>query len=199
MLLNDLERRIVDLSYRHKLSHISCCLNIVNLIDDIYNKKKAEDIFVLGAGHASLAWYVVLEKNEFCDAEEMIVKHGVHASRDVEHGIHVSCGSLGQSEVVALGLAMANSSRTVWLATSDGSCMEGSVHEGMRIARHNCPNLKTTIVYNGRGAYGYIDARDLPYGPEIYDANEMRYPVWLRGMDGHYLVLTKTQRDELLA
>lgn len=197
--MNELECRIIDLSFKHKLAHVSSCLNTVNLLDRIYAERSLDEPVVLCNSHAALALYVILEKHGFCDAEEMIERHGTHAGRDLEHGIYVSGGSLGQPSTVAVGLALADLTRNVWLVTSDGACMEGAVHEAMRIARKHCPNLKTFVVYNGRGAYGNIDGRDLPFEPEIIDVDEMRYPEWLRGIDGHYLTLTAEQRDELVA
>jgi hypothetical protein len=99
---------VIELSYKHKLTHISSCLNCINLIDWIYRERKPEEPFVFGNGHAGLALYVVLEKYGFCDAEEMIKKHGVHPNRDMPNGIYVSSGSLGQAETVAVGLALAD-------------------------------------------------------------------------------------------
>lgn len=198
MIFNDLERRIIDLSYKHMLSHISSCLNTIHTLEKIYQQRKAGEPVCLDNSHAALALYVTLEAHGFCDAEEMIAWHGVHAGRDIPHGIYVSGGSLGQVATVAVGMALADLNRTVWLVTSDGSCMEGSVHEAMRIARHHCPNLKAFIIANGRGAYGNIDACDLPRGPEIIDVGENRYPEFLRGLKGHYLTLSKTQHAELM-
>ena len=198
--LNQLERRIVELSYKHHLSHISSCLNCVNLIDWIYDQRKEGDPFCLDNGHASLAHYVVLEKHGLCDAEEMVKKHGVHSSRDMAHEIWCSNGSLGQAATVAVGMALADQNRTVWLVTSDGACMEGSVYESFRFARRNCPNLKIHVVYNGYGAYGEVAFFDInAMESQIFTVDEKRYPEWLQGLAGHYLVLTESQRDELLA
>ncbi len=198
--MNDLEKRIVKLSHAHKLSHISSCLNVINLIDWVYDQRKSEEPFILGAGHASLAHYCVLEKHGLCDAEEMIEKHGVHSSRDMEHGIWCSNGSLGQAETVAVGFALADKNRNVWLVTSDGACAEGSVYEAMRFAGKYCPNLKTFVAFNGYGAYGKIAINDLPVLKGIlHEVNESRYPEFLRGLQGHYIVLNEAQRDELLA
>ena len=36
MHLNDLEKRILEISYKHRLSHISSNLTAVNIIDEIY-------------------------------------------------------------------------------------------------------------------------------------------------------------------
>lgn len=197
--MNVLEKRIIELSFKNELTHISSCLNCVNLIDTIYSKRKDSDPFVMGNGHASLAHYVVLEKWGFCDAQEMILRHGVHASRDMEHGIWCSCGSLGQPETVAVGMAMANPSRTVWLVTSDGSCMEGATLEAIRIGKKRCSNLNISVVYNGFGAYSWITVSDLPIGVSLYTADYTRYPEWLRGLPGHYLKLTPEQYRELMA
>ena len=205
--MNLLEKRIVELSFKHKLSHISSCLNCVNLIDWIYDQRKMHipygdgDPFILDNGHASLAHYVVLEKWKMCDADEMIAWHGVHASRDMEHGIWVSGGSLGQAATISVGMAMADKNRTVWLVTSDGSCMEGATCEAIRVASRHCPNLKIYIVFNGFGAYGEIKHGDLPIEPncQIHYVDQRHYPSWLRGLQGHYLVLDESQYQELMA
>ncbi len=194
---NELERRIVELSYLHKLTHVSSCLNCVNLLDFIYEQRKDDEPVCLDNSHAALALYVVLEKHGLCDADEMINKHGTHAGRDMEHGIWVSGGSLGQVATVAVGLALADKERKVWLVTSDGAAMEGCVTEALRFAGRHCPNLSATIVFNGLGAYGEISHGDLPVDAKIYYVDQNRYPEWLRGLAGHYLVLTQEQRDEL--
>ena len=196
--MNNLERRIVELSFKQKLTHVSSCLNTVNLLDWIYEQRGEDHPVCLDNSHAALALYVVLEKNGYCDAEEMIKKHGTHAGRDTEHGIYVSGGSLGQVSTVAIGLALANKERTVWLVTSDGAAMEGCVTESLRFGR-KLKNLRAWIVFNGLGAYGKIDESDLPSHAELFEVDENRYPPWLRGLAGHYLTLTEQQRDELMA
>ena len=200
--MNTLEKRIVELSFNHQLTHVSSCLNCVNLIDWIYEQRGKDDPFVLDNSHAALALYVVLEKHGLCDAEEMVEKHGTHASRDLEHGIWVSGGSLGQPATVAVGLALGHKDKKVWLVTSDGACMEGSVHEALRIGDKQCrTNLETFIVFNGFGAYGQIPVCDLPRFSNVrnYYVDKTRYPKWLCGLDGHYLKLTEFQRNELMA
>src|SRR6476646_1224569 len=151
--MNDLEKRVIQLSFDHGLSHISSCLNCINLIDWIYEQRKPGDPFVLDNSHAALALYVVLEKHGLCDAGEMVEKHGTHAGRDPANGIWVSGGSLGQPLTVAVGLALADKDKTVWAVTSDGSCMEGATQEAIRIGRKFCTNLNVFVIYNGFGAY----------------------------------------------
>ncbi len=172
----------------------------MNLIDWIYEQRHKDAPFILDNCHASLAHYVVLEKHGLCDPDEMIAWHGVHASRDMEHGIWVSGGSLGQAATISVGMAMADKNRTVWLVTSDGSCMEGATCEAIRVSSRHCPNLKIYIVFNGLGAYGEIKHGDLPIEPncQIHYVDQRHYPVWLRGLQGHYLILNQEQHDELM-
>ena len=59
----DLKRRIIDLSFKHKASHIGSCLTAVDIIEEIFKKKKPTERFVLSNGHAAMALYVVLEKH----------------------------------------------------------------------------------------------------------------------------------------
>lgn len=204
--MNALERRIIDLSYKFRLTHVSSCLNCVNLIDWIYEHRERDDPFVLGNGHAALALYVVLEKYGCCDAEEMVKKHGTHASRDIQNGIYVSGGSLGQPETVAVGMALADRYRKVWLVTSDGGMAEGSVWEAFAFAsEQKLTNLKIHIITNGYGAYREIDkhylwdrcAQTLRGLDWTRHVPEMPFP-WLEGLEGHYLVLNDEQYSEAM-
>jgi len=129
----------------------------------------------------------------------MVEKHGVHPNRDMEHGIWCSSGSLGQAETVAVGMALADKTRTVWLVMSDGGAMEGSAWEALRVGLIYCLNLYVSIVFNGHGAYGKIFEHDLPiHSGRVYHVDKRHYPEWLRGLQGHYLKLTKEQYEELM-
>ena len=35
--MNDVEKRIIDISYKEKIGHLSSNLNAVNIIEEIYN------------------------------------------------------------------------------------------------------------------------------------------------------------------
>lgn len=196
MALNNLERRIIDLSYKHRLSHISSCLNTVNVLDEI--SMGYECPIVLGNGHAGLALYVHLENQGKCDAEEMLKLHGIHPVRDVEHGVVCSSGSLGQAETIAVGMAMADQMKLVALVTSDGACMEGSVSEAMRFAwSQGLTNLVIQIIANGFGAYSAIPKDRLPRNATIVHPDTSRFPEWLQGLNGHYVVMDQAKYEEI--
>lgn len=203
--MTPLQRRIVDLSYKHRLTHISSCLNTVGTLDTIYQMRAPDEPVCLGNSHAACALYVVLEKHGLCDAEEMIAKHGTHAGRDPEHGIWVSGGSLGQVETVAIGMALANRGRRVWLVTSDGACAEGSVWEAFHIAWDNrLDNLRVFVIANGYGGYREINLNTLHQRLQLalrtfrwVEPDPLYFP-FLQGLDGHYAVLTEAQYNEMM-
>lgn len=206
MSLNKLGRRIIELSYKYKLSHVSSCFNVIHTLESIYARKERTDPVILGAGHASLAHYIILEAQGLCDAEWMVENHGTHAHRDPEHGIEVSCGSLGQAETIATGLALANRKRNVWLVTSDGSLAEGACWEAFRLAsEQRLANLRIYVIANGFGAYCKIDVDSLrdrlafflyPLSFEMVRP-KMPFP-WLEGLDGHYMKISEEQYTEAM-
>ena len=116
----DLKKRILDIAYKNKLSHLGSYLSSVEIIDEIYTNKHPDDIFILSSGHAALALYTVLEKHEGRDAEELFKKHGGHPHRDEENGLYCSTGSLGTGITIAVGRALANPKRKVHVLISDG-------------------------------------------------------------------------------
>jgi len=200
--MNKLEKRVLELSYKHKLSHIGSCLNAVNQIDTIYSIKEKDDIFVLGNAHAALALYVVLEKYNLGKAEAFIEKCGTHQERG--GSIVVSGGSLGQAETIAVGMAMANRSRNVYLMTSDGACAEGSVWEALRIAtEQRLENLRVVVIANGYSAYSkvdlaYLEQRLLSFYPVLFlKTNLYDFPDWCQSLEGHYHTITDSEYKEI--
>ena len=202
--MNDLEKRILSISFRHKLSHIGSSLISVNVIDKIFMTKKSSDPFILSNGHAGLALYCVLEKYGYGDAEELFKKHGVHPNRDVKHGIYTSTGSLGHGIGIALGMALADKTQIVYVLLSDGECAEGSVWEALRLAGDlRIENLRVAVVANGWGAYGAIDVEDLDrrintfYPTLVVKCNLFHLPDFMQGQQAHYVIMTDEQYKEI--
>ena len=204
-MLNKLERRIIDLSYKHKLSHIGSCLSAVNYLDELYSAKWKDEPFILSNGHAALALYVILEKYEDKDAEYLLKKHGTHPNRCLKDGIHCSTGSLGMGLSVAVGMAMAKR-RNVYCFISDGECAEGSIWEALRVASDfKLTNLKVVCIANGYSALkkvdlDQLDARLNAFYPVIMIRTNMnRYPEWLRGLEGHYHTMTLSEYEAIIS
>ena len=202
--MNDLERRIIDISYQERIGHLSSNLNAVNIIDEIYNEKQLTDTFILSSGHAALAWYTVLEKYEKLDAVELFHKHGVHPHRNIEDKISVSTGSLGMGITVACGYALANPNKGIYCLVSDGECAEGSVWEALRfITERNIKNLHVYVNVNGMIAYDFIDKDYLcnrlkAFMPDIRIrfTDVPKWP-WAEGILTHYYVLKPEDYQKL--
>ena len=148
-----LRRRIVELTYQLKWTHLGSCLTAVDIIDLIYQEKSPTDLFVLSNGHAGLAYYVVLEKYGYI-SDSIIRQLHVHPDRQIKYDIQASTGSLGQGLPIAVGMALADRRRRVFCLVSDGECSEGSIWESLRVmAELNLTNLTVLVNANGWAAY----------------------------------------------
>jgi len=194
----DLRNRILEIAYKHKLGHLGSYLSAVDIIEEIYNYKKPEDIFILSSGHAALALYVVLEKYEGRNAEELFLKHGGHPHLDEANGIYCSTGSLGLGITVAVGRALARKYRKVHVLISDGESAEGSVWESLRFIYDNhLSNIEVYVNINGYAAYDKVDVKYLEdrlkaFLPtiNIRYTSVNQYP-FLKGLNAHYHVMSE--------
>lgn len=204
MALNALEQRIVNISFSEKLGHLSSTLSAVNIIDEIFQQKQPDDVFILSSGHAALALYTVLEKYHGLDALALLHRHGVHPHRDVENHIHCSTGSLGMGLTVAVGHAMARPHSNTWCLVSDGECAEGSIWESLRYIHENSlQNLRVFVNVNGMAAFDFIDRDYLcrrlrAFLPSI-NIRHTDVPDWpfAQGILTHYYVLRPEDYQQL--
>ena len=201
----DLKKRIVEIAYKHKLGHLGSYLSSVEIIDEIYSKMSKDDIFILSSGHASLAMYVCIEKYHGIDAEMLFEKHGGHPHLDEENKIYCSTGSLGLGLPIALGRALANPNRKVWVLVSDGEAAEGSIWESLKtIQELNINNIKVFVNINGLCAYkevdvDYMTTRLKAFLPQI----ELRYTTveqypFLKGLNAHYHVMSEENYNQVM-
>ena len=186
--------RIIDISKRHKLSHIGSCLTALDIIEEIYGNKKPEDKVILDSGHAHLAHLVVRGAGRSTeDIIKSIEELGIHCDRRSE--CDVSTGSLGQGLPIAVGIALADRSKSVFVLTTDGAMAEGSNWEALRIAKEQkLDNLKVYVNCNGWGAYQAIDTDDLEkrikaFGfPVDIRRTNSDIGTWAVGLQSHYKV-----------
>ena len=193
-----LKKRILEIAYKHKLSHLGSYLSAVDIIEEIYKSKNPEDIFILSSGHAALALYVVLEKYEGKNAEELFLKHGGHPHLDEANGIYCSTGSLGLGITVAVGRALANKNRKVYVLISDGESAEGSVWEALRFINDNhLSNIEVYVNVNGYAAYDKVDIKYLEDRLKVFlPTINIRYTSvnqfpFLKGLNAHYHVMSE--------
>ncbi len=200
--------KILQISKELGLSHIGSNISCLPILEEIYAKKKPEDIVILDNAHAHLAHLVVKEAFDpkainynkddikIIDRwiERIIKRLGIHCDRQM--GCDASGGSLGHGIGIGIGYTIANPDRTVYVIVSDGSMMEGSNWEAIRIT--DKLELKNLVVYcnfNGYTAVADVDPDELYM--RIHRASPKGYFILrktdnsegFKGVQGHYKVL----------
>jgi transketolase len=194
-----LQNRILDIAFKNKLSHLGSYFSALPIINEIFKTKKKDDIFILSSGHAALALYVVLEKFYGHNAEDLFKRHGGHPYHDEGNHIYCSTGSLGLGITVAVGRALANKNRNVYVLISDGESAEGSVWESLRfIHDNNIKNINVYVNINGYAAYDSIDKKYLSDRLKVFLPNiNIRYTTvdqyqFLKGLNAHYHIMSES-------
>lgn len=199
--MNELERRIIDISYEQGLSHIGSCLTAVNIIDEIYKVKKPDEKFVLSCGHSHVAHLVVREKYEGIKIGKI---HDIHCNK--KDGCDVSTGSLGQGINIAIGIALTNRNKNVYCLVSDGECAEGSIWEALRISDElELDNLKIYVNANSYGAYGRVgldllETRINLFNPRVkfVRTHLPKVSFITDQQEWHYKLLSKKEYEEII-
>ena len=198
-------KRILSISYRYKLSHIGSCVSALPVIQEIYREMKTGDKFILSCGHALLAQAVVMESLGLGDAEKIYLHHGTHPDRCADCGLEFSTGSLGHGIGGALGMALADTKRTIYCLISDGECDEGSVWEALRIkTKIGVPNLKVYVNMNGYSALEGVDNQILnhrlkAFCPDIKIIHtDFDGVPFLNGVSSHYYVMKPEDEKNIL-
>ena len=201
--MNTLEKRITEIAYKLKLSHLSAAYTAVGILDKIYKIRKKNEPVVISQGHCFCALAVVLEKYEGKNAMKLNEKYGTHPTRCLKDGLWCSTGSLGQGMTVALGMALANLKRNVYVLTSDGEMTEGCCWEVLKLAdEYKLKNLKIYVNANSFSAYSKVDVDVLElrmkafFPVKFIRTNMFKFPKWLQGIDGHYQGINTPERYE---
>jgi len=117
------------------------------------------DRFILSKAHIAPAYYSILARTGYFDPAELktLRKLGSflqgHPKTDIDHGMEVGGGSLGQNLSVAVGTAIGLKKRgktcRVFDQSSEGELQEGSMWEAIMSASHyRLNNLCILIDYN---------------------------------------------------
>jgi transketolase len=162
-----------------------------------------DDIFILSSGHAAVALYACLEKHYDINAEALFLKHGGHPHWDEQNKIYCSTGSLGLGISIALGRAIADPNKKVYVLISDGECAEGSVWETLKtIYEQNICNIEIHVNVNGYAAYMEIDqdyliTRLKCFLPSIiiHKTSVEAFP-FLKGLNAHYHIMNEENYNQ---
>lgn len=195
-----MRKRILELALKSGPSgaHLGGSLSLVEVLAVLYSvvnvsNDDSRDRVILSKGHGALALYTALEligkmSTELVDTFETNGTHlFAHASRDVEHGVEFSGGSLGLGVSYAVGVAMACKEKGlnnhIYVIVGDGECNEGLFWETlMTIKQFHLNNMTIIVDRNGLQADGFTN--------EILDLNPMADKLQAFGLkaievDGH--------------
>ena len=153
---NELRRDILKYCYSAGACHLGSALSCVDIIDDIYMKKKKEDLFIFSKASGVAAFLVVLVKHKIIPKSKIVhyLKHYPLPSKEVP-GVIWSGGSLGHGLPFAVGLALANRKRKVYVLLGDSEIQCGTTWESILFAKHHSlKNLKIYVDRNELQALG---------------------------------------------
>lgn len=185
------KERVIEVSKKLKLSHIGSNVSCLPILIEIYAKKDSQDIVILDNAHAHLAHLIIRDDyyGNVDSSEAVIKEYGIHCDRKA--GCDASGGSLGHGIGIAIGYALANLDRSVYVIVSDGSMMEGSNWEALRIySESKLHNLHIHCNFNGYSAVSKVDLDKLER--RMYEFS--KYIIFHRtdntpdfeGIEGHY-------------
>ncbi len=192
----DLEDKILSISKESTLSHIGSNLSCLPVLIEIYEKKALEDLVILDNAHAHLAHLAIMQKYNIMP-EHMIAKlikdYGIHCDKYI---CDASGGSLGHGLGIAIGRALVRQPwherlRDIYVIVSEGSMMEGSSWEALRIIGDlKLKNIHIYTNFNGWSAVASVSGATLmrrmstflPFINYRFTKNGKGY----EGLQGHY-------------
>lgn len=174
-LARRLRLRCIELCHLKRSSHVGGALSVIDILAVLFwriarvDPKKPDwpdrDRIFFSKGHASTAFYAVLEELGFFDGlSDKFTEDGSFFTSHVNHkvpGVELSTGSLGHALSVACGVALAGKRRqATWKAfaiLSDGELDEGSNWESILFApHHRLDNLIVVVDYNKIQSLGTV-------------------------------------------
>lgn len=120
--------------------HIASAFSCTEIVDVIYNELMSSlDTFIMSKGHGCMIQYVILRERDVLKKEDLDNyctskgRLGCHPDYGTP-GIAASTGSLGHGLAMAVGMAIADRSKTIYVVLSDGELQEGSTWEAVLMA-----------------------------------------------------------------
>jgi len=174
----ELRKRVIEIGFNcgSEGAHFGGTLSLIEIMIALYKNVIPydqdvgySDKIIISKGHGVLAQYLLMEntglltKDEVDHFKEDFAVCAAHPSRDLEHYIDYSSGSLGQGLSLGFGIALArkrsNMFGRIFVILGDGECDEGSVWESVASAAHyQTENLVAIIDKNEIQYDGFTDS-----------------------------------------
>jgi len=194
--LQNLRRQILLAATVAREGHIPSALSVLDILYCLYVKCPLtfghdwtkKDTFILSKGHASLAYYAVLNKVGLIDESwvksftSFASEYGGHPDRKKIPGVVASTGSLGHGLPMGIGIALANrlgpNEGEVYVLIGDGELNEGSIWESFLLASHHQLSTLTVIVDNNGSSNRAVNLGDISLKLESFG-------FFTKVIDGH--------------
>lgn len=162
----DLRKKILELHFVAKSSHIGTALSEIDLLTYLFGYfLSPSDRFVLSKGHgasgvyATLDYFSLMPKGMIETYYQNGTKLAAHPSPLALEYLPVATGSLGHGLSVAAGMALgsrfAGTNKKVACLISDGELNEGSIWEAALFSgHHKLSNLTVLVDFNGLQGFG---------------------------------------------
>ena len=212
VIQQEAKKIILKSSFEAGACHIGSALSCIDIILDIFNKKKENDIFLFSKASGVAAFYAVLALRGYFPIEKVAeyLKKYPLANKAVPGVLH-SVGSVGMGLSVAVGLALADRSRDVYCLVSDGQLQEGITYEAALFSKqHNLTNLYVICDNNALQACGKTDDilglntaidfynKTFPHFENIITIKGGNIPFLANKVSSHYCNLSEEQLNEAL-
>lgn len=182
--------RIIKMVHKARCGHFGGPFSCIDMLTALYFYKmryepknphwQDRDRFVMSVGHACAALYSVLARLGVFAEEELWTFRQFgsslqgHPKMNLDYGIEMSTGSLGQGMSIANGMALSarvqNRDYRVYSLESDGGSQEGMFWEGaMNAAAKKLDNRCILVDLNNIQIDGYVsDIKDVePYAEKL--------------------------------
>ena len=204
---------IIDVAWKNQSHHVGSNLSCVEILTYLkYSLMEPGDLFILSKGHAALAWYAILHdtgvitKDELYDYQKVF---GEHMPYLPERDMPFATGSLGHGVAAAVGFALANPKRKVYVLCGDGETEEGSFYEALGLKRElDLTNMTVIVDNNGFQGFKESPRRTVSYDGHSFPAIESAFEsnpevIWFDTIKGkgvsefenklgsHYWTITK--------
>lgn len=208
-----IRRDVLQASYDAGACHLGSSLSCVDILVELfYDKMQEGDRFIFSKASGAASYYAILADLGAFPKERLAdyLKNYPESSKEVPGVLH-SVGSVGHGLSVAVGLALADRSRKVYVLLSDGELQEGVSYEASLFAKqHELQNLHVIVDYNQLQACGAIkDILNLDTAIDFYWATlpnlEVRHTLKGAGVsfmqnkyEWHYKNLTPELLEQAL-
>ena len=147
-------QKLLEYSYKQQLTHIPSALSMLDYVHYIFNEGVVtrNDLIVIGKPFGAQAYYLTWRDLGWLDNIE---KLGVGVKHDEIDFVDYGEETMGNALGVAIGMAIANPNKRVWVNITDATLQMGNTLEAIQFIGHNqINNILLTVDYNDKQVTG---------------------------------------------